>query len=82
MAANAPRVPRLDVLLSEFSANGCFRVCAAAISGFGLRDWNLGLPSRAAPTYHTASNYQTRATSDEDRPTWADAGPDRRSNNY
>src|SRR5258708_1418511 len=37
MAANAPRVPGLDVLLSESSANGCSRVYAAAISGFGLR---------------------------------------------
>jgi len=37
MAANAPRVPKSDVLLSESSANGCSRVCAAVVSGFGLR---------------------------------------------
>jgi len=67
MAANALRVPGADVLLTELSANGCSRVCTAAVSGFGPRGWNLGLPSRAASTYHTASNYQIRATSDEDR---------------
>src|SRR5256885_6812664 len=31
MATNAPRVPELDVLLTDSSANGCSRVCVAAV---------------------------------------------------
>src|SRR5437899_11939733 len=81
MAANAPRVRRLDVLLSESSANGC----SWGVRRSDIRLWsqgrNLGLPPRAASTYHTASNYQTRDTSDEDRLTWAEAGRDRRPKN-
>src|SRR5215216_4633304 len=76
MAANAQRVPALDVLLTESSANGCSRAYAALVWG-----WNQGLPSRAASTYHTASNDQTKATPNEDRQIWAQAGPDRRPNN-
>jgi len=76
MAANAPRVPKSDVLLSESSANGCSRGVRCSSIRLWSQGWNLGLPSYAAPTYHTASNCQTRATSDEDRLTWAEAGPD------
>jgi TRAP-type C4-dicarboxylate transport system substrate-binding protein len=71
-----------DALLSESSANRCsWVVCAAAISGFGLKAgiWACRhVPPRLSHRLELSdeSNFGRR------RPTWAEAGSDCRSNNY
>ena len=81
MTVNVLRVLLLDALLSEFFCEPLPRLCAAAISGFGLRA-GIWACRHVPPRPITPPRTVSRVTSDDDRLTWAAAGPDCRTNNY
>jgi len=64
MAANAPRVPKAGRIIVRVFCERLFPSVRCSDIRLWSQDRNLGLPSRATSTYHTASNYWTRDPSD------------------